>query len=84
MTESVSVGELRQNPTAALSAVADGRTLVVTKHNRPVAELRPISKRIGVAPREFAALMRSHAHDTRWAEELADQRAEDVDDPWER
>jgi prevent-host-death family protein len=40
----VSVGALRQNPTAALNAVADGETVIVTKHNRPIADLVPHSR----------------------------------------
>lgn len=39
---SVSVGELRQNPTAAFDAVENGETLVVTRHNRPFAQIAPL------------------------------------------
>lgn len=39
--ESITVAELRQNPTSALERVADGESLVVTKHRRPVAKLVP-------------------------------------------
>ncbi len=35
------MAELRQNPTSALERVAEGESLVVTKHRRPVAKLVP-------------------------------------------
>lgn len=38
---SITVAELRQNPTSALNEVAAGESLVVTKHRRPVARLVP-------------------------------------------
>lgn len=39
----VGVAELRQNLSKYLRLVRDGERLVVTDHNRPVAELGPIS-----------------------------------------
>ena len=38
----ISVAELRQNPTAALTEVESGETYVVTRHRRPIAKLVPI------------------------------------------
>lgn len=40
--KSISVAELRQNPTAALAAVESGESYVVTRHRHPVARLIPI------------------------------------------
>lgn len=37
----ITVAELRQNPTAALNAAADGLPSAVTKHGRIVARLVP-------------------------------------------
>ncbi len=39
--KTITVAELRQNPTAALEEVERGETYVVTKHRRPVARLVP-------------------------------------------
>ena len=39
--KTITVAELRQNPTPALAEVAAGATLTVTKHRRPVALLTP-------------------------------------------
>ena len=39
--KSITVAELRQNPTAALADVEAGESYVVTKHRRPVAKLVP-------------------------------------------
>jgi prevent-host-death family protein len=41
MSETVGVAELRQNLSRYLRRVAQGERLVVTDHNRPVAELGP-------------------------------------------
>ena len=39
--KTITVAELRQNPTAALADVEAGETYVVTKHQRPIARLVP-------------------------------------------
>lgn len=41
MTETVGVAELRQNLSRYLRRVEQGERLLVTDHNRPVAELGP-------------------------------------------
>lgn len=41
MAKTISVGELRQNPTAALNGVAAGESYDVTKHNQVIARLVP-------------------------------------------
>lgn len=42
MSESVGIAELRQNLSRYLKLVAEGESLVVTDHNRPVAMLGPV------------------------------------------
>lgn len=42
MSEEVGIRELRQNLSAVLRRVEAGERLIVTSHNRPVAELAPI------------------------------------------
>lgn len=39
--KTITVAELRQNPTAALADVEAGEIYVVTRHRRPVAKLVP-------------------------------------------
>ena len=38
----VTVDEIKQDPEAVLHRVIEGETLVVTEHDRPIAEIRPI------------------------------------------
>lgn len=40
--KTITVAELRQNPTAALDDVAHGETYIVTRHRHPVARLVPV------------------------------------------
>lgn len=52
--ETVGVAQLRQNLSAYLKRVAAGERLVVTDHNRPVAELTPLSSRLSPLDRLIA------------------------------
>jgi prevent-host-death family protein len=45
MSEPVGIAELRQNLSRYLKLVAEGESLVVTDHNRPVAILGPVPER---------------------------------------
>jgi antitoxin (DNA-binding transcriptional repressor) of toxin-antitoxin stability system len=40
----VTVEEVKQDPEAVLHRVLEGETLVVTEHDRPIAEIRPIER----------------------------------------
>jgi prevent-host-death family protein len=40
--KTITVAELRQNPTAALEDVESGESYVVTRHRRPIARLVPV------------------------------------------
>ena len=40
----VTVEEMTQDPEAVLHRVLEGETLVVTQHDRPIAEIRPIEQ----------------------------------------
>ena len=89
----ISVGELRQNPAAALADVQRGQTYVVTQHRRPIAQLVPVpapgpsgAEVMRAAEqwrREAAGSVASGAGFTqKW---LAELRASVVlDDPWSR
>lgn len=40
----VTVEEVKQDPEGVLHRVIEGETLVVTQHDRPIAEIRPIEQ----------------------------------------
>ena len=48
--KTISVAELRQNPTEALAAVEAGETYLVTKHRHPIAQLIPVDPALVVIP----------------------------------
>jgi prevent-host-death family protein len=84
--KTISVGELRQNPSDALAEVERGETYVVTRYRREIARLVPPSDyRKPVTAADAERLFRETPVDAEWAKELARLRAEDVwEDPWER
>src|SRR5438874_3684933 len=54
----VTVEEIKQDPEAIIHRVTEGETLVVTEHDRPIAEIRPIEmvrkpRPFGLAKGEF-------------------------------
>ncbi|MEL4358904.1 MULTISPECIES: type II toxin-antitoxin system Phd/YefM family antitoxin [unclassified Luteococcus] len=50
--KTISVGELRQNPSPMLEAVASGETYRVTRHHQEIAQISPINSSASVvAPR---------------------------------
>lgn len=52
--KTISVGELRQNPTQMLDDVAAGETYVVTRHNREVARVVSTTASATVIPARAA------------------------------
>lgn len=40
--KTITVGQLRQNPTEMLDAVEAGETYTVTRHGRPIARIEPM------------------------------------------
>ncbi|ALJ22012.1 hypothetical protein AOA12_19790 [Microbacterium sp. No. 7] len=78
----ISVGELRQNPTRALDEVSDGATVVVMRHNRPIADLVPHRPASGVSGAEAMARVRAIAIDEGWLDELRAAREAPERDPW--
>ena len=84
MTNSISVGELRQNPTQMLRDVKAGATYVITDHGEPVAEVAAKRQPRWVPAAEIDALLHALGSDDAWAREIvAARRAEGVGDPWE-
>lgn len=82
MARTISVGELRQNPTAALNDVLDGATVVVVRHNRPIADLVPHLPASGLSGAELMARLHALPGDDAWLGDLAAGRAAEDRDPW--
>lgn len=84
MAKTISVGELRQNPTKMLRDVKAGATYVVTDHGEPVAEVTPRRGQRWVPATDIDAVLRALGADDEWAREIDDaRRAEDALDPWD-
>lgn len=84
MANTISVGELRQNPTRMLREVKSGATYVITDHGEPVAEVTPRHEPRWVPIEELDALLRELGADEAWAREItADRSAVEVTDSWE-
>lgn len=84
MSRSISVGQLRQNPTRMLREVRAGATYTVTDHGEPIAAVVPRSGHRWVPSSEIGTLLRSLGANEAWAEEIAAGRvAEHALDPWE-
>ena len=85
MSKTISVGELRQNPTRMLREVRAGATYTVTDHGEPIAEIVARRQPRWVPGGEIDSLLRELGADEAWAREIAAERAAvDVVDPWER
>jgi len=53
--KSITVGQLRQNPTAMLADVEAGETYRVTRHDREIARVVPLSAALALIPRKRAS-----------------------------
>lgn len=80
--DTISVGALRQNPTQAINEVLDGGVVVVTLHNRPVADIVPHRKRSGATLEDLRRMYDRPRQDTGLRELLRELRAEPERDPW--
>lgn len=74
--KTITVAQLRQNPTAALAEVERGETYRVTRYRQEVARIVPPAQRKRVTPEELAAVLRATPVDTGWAGEVAVARAD--------
>ena len=68
--KTITVAELRQNPTAALDDVEAGESYVVTRHRHPIARLVPVEVEPVVitppkrsAPTNLAARAQRHTYE---------------------
>lgn len=84
MAKTISIGELRQNPTRMLREVKAGATYTITDHGEPVAEVVTRRRPRWVPGAEVDTLLRELGADEAWARQIAEDRAAiDVVDPWE-
>lgn len=79
--KTITVGQLRQNPTAMLAEVEAGEVYQVTRHNREIARIVPVSHDVELLPRKrgtgshLSALPRHELRTASSIEELlADER----------
>lgn len=79
MMKTISVGDLRQNPTAALDAVAHGETYSVTRHRREIAQLVPPRTRRATTAADLRRTLAETPVDAAWEQEITIERS-DLDD----
>lgn len=82
--KSITVAELRQNPTAALADVQAGETYVVTRHRHEIARLIPPAADVDLVPARKpgpAALSRRRRHELRTAGSV-DELLADMASAW--
>lgn len=73
----ISVGELRQNPTAAFDALERGEEFEITRHRKVIGRLVPAKPIRYVTGEEFMATLRATPlSDDSWSEELRQDRAD--------
>ena len=83
MEHTITIGQLRQNPTEMIRAVQDGAAYTLTDRGRPIATItphRPGTWRSGAAVNEILDRL---GPDPAWAAELEELRVDAVaTDPW--
>jgi len=74
--KTISVGQLRQNPTAALDALERGEEFEITRHRKVIGRLVPANPIRFVTGEEFMATLRATPlPDDSWSDELRADRA---------
>lgn len=85
MARTISIRELRQNPTRMLREVKDGATYTVTDRGRPIASVAGVHETRWVPSEDVDALLRELGSDAAWEEEIArDRAAQSAADPWDQ
>ncbi|WP_046013439.1 type II toxin-antitoxin system Phd/YefM family antitoxin [Microbacterium sp. SA39] len=84
--KTISVGDLRQNPTSALDDVEHGETYSVTRHRREIARLVPPPRRRPTRADDLRRAISRTPVDASWAQEVAVERSDfdDDRDAWDR
>lgn len=71
MARTISVGELRQNPTRMLREVRGGAIYTVTYHGEPIAEIARHRRQRWIPAEEVDGLLRELGADEAWQREIA-------------
>lgn len=83
MERTISVGQLRQNPTEMIRNVKQGATYTLTDRGQPVADIAPHRPARWRSGREVGAVLAQLRSDPLWIEEGRQLRADDeLRDPW--
>ncbi|MGU3435865.1 type II toxin-antitoxin system Phd/YefM family antitoxin [Actinomycetes bacterium M1A6_2h] len=83
--KSITVAQLRQNPTEAIDDLERGEEYIITRHRKEVGRLVPPRKRIPVTAERAAAVYLAAPLDGSWSAEFEQDRADDVvENPWDR
>ncbi|WP_299057308.1 type II toxin-antitoxin system Phd/YefM family antitoxin [uncultured Nocardioides sp.] len=80
--KTITVGQLRQNPTQMLSDVESGETYTVTRHDHEIARVVPLDHGVGARPRRSASgsrLAQLPRHELRTAASIDELLAEERD-----
>ena len=85
MANTISIGQLRQNPTAMLRDVRAGNPYQITDRGVPIANITPHTPRHHPPTmEELNALLEELGPDNQWAQEIRqDRQVYRMRDPWE-
>lgn len=85
MPRTISIRELRQNPTRMLQEVKDGAAYTITDRGRPIASVTGVRETRWVPSEDVGSLLRELGGDAEWEAEIAEKRAaESPADPWDQ
>ena len=83
MEYTISIGQLRQNPTEMIRDVKRGATYTLTDRGQPVADIAPHRPARWRTGREVGAVLAQLGPDPLWSDEARRLRADDeLRDPW--
>lgn len=81
----ISVGQLRQNPTQMLRNVRAGAIFTVTDHGEPIAQVVPLRQSSWVPIDQVNQILEELPADPEWAAEIYQDRWGDHPrDPWKK
>lgn len=82
--KTISVGELRQNPTRMLREVRSGAVYAITDRGEPVAKITGTQRQRWIPSEDLNELLQELGADEAWLDALEEMRAaESPRDPWE-
>ncbi|MFD1722355.1 type II toxin-antitoxin system Phd/YefM family antitoxin [Amnibacterium endophyticum] len=84
MERTISIGQLRQNPTGMIREVKNGAVYTLTDRGQPVADIAPHHSARWQSGSEAATVLRELGPDASWVAEDRHRRGEEAGprDPW--